>query len=169
VRRWLHGASAFISSLLGQISLKTKILLFAFGVGLFSTWLLYYFIINEFVGSFVLDWAGRIIPSVLLLLIIASYSNDYFRNRTYRKSHPSASLSPNLKLCKTYQNSTALPTAIGNLGINIGFDNLDNYQGIIITLIGYSAPTQDNNGNIFSSHVFNIEFQPDGTILSTKS
>jgi CDP-diglyceride synthetase len=101
VRRWLHGASAFTYSLMSQISLKTKLLTLAFGLAIFSTWLLYYLTINDFIGAFVLNWTGRIVPSALFILIIASYAYDYFKNRAYRKSHPSENRSPILRLSGT--------------------------------------------------------------------
>jgi hypothetical protein len=101
VRRWLHGASAFISSLMGQISLKTKILVITFGIGIFSTWLLYYLTINDFIDGFVLLWAGRIVPNAFLILIIAFYSYDYFKNREYRKNYPSENRNPILRLWGT--------------------------------------------------------------------
>jgi hypothetical protein len=99
VRRWLHGTSAFISSLMGQISLKTKLLWLAVGFGIFSTWLLYYLTINDFIGGFALHWAGMIVPNAFLILIIALYAYDFFKNRPYRKSHPS--ISPILKFWGT--------------------------------------------------------------------
>jgi hypothetical protein len=101
VRRWLHGASAFISSLMSQISLKTKLLTLAFGFGIFSTWLLYYLTINDFIGGFGLLWVGRIFPSALFILVIASYAYDFFKNRAYRKNHPSESISSILRLWGT--------------------------------------------------------------------
>ena len=97
VRRWLHGTSAFISSLMGQISLRTKLLVLAFGFGIFSTWLLYYLAINDFIGNFALLLAGRIVPNAFFILIIASYAYDYFKNRAYRKNYPSKSISPILR------------------------------------------------------------------------
>jgi hypothetical protein len=97
-QKWLHGASAFISSLMRQISLKNKLLVLAFGFGIFSTWLLYYLTINYFIGGFVLLWVGRIFPSTLNILIIASIVFDYFKNREYRKNHPSQTISPIMRL-----------------------------------------------------------------------
>jgi hypothetical protein len=101
IRRWLHGTSAFLSSLMSQISLRTKLLVLAFGFGIFSSWLLYYFTINDFIGGFVLDWAARVVPSVLFLFIIASYAYGYSKNRAYRKSHSSENISPNLRVWGT--------------------------------------------------------------------
>ncbi len=100
-RTWLHGASAFISSLMGQISLKTKILVLVFGLGIFTTLLLYYLTINDFIGDFVLFWTGKIVPNAFLILIIATYSYDYFKKRAYRKNHPGQNISPILRLCGT--------------------------------------------------------------------
>jgi hypothetical protein len=97
VRRWLHGTSAFTSSLMGQISLRTKLIVLAFGFGIFSTWLLYYLAINDFISNFTLFWVGRIVLSAFFILIITSYAYDYFKNRVYRKNHPSESISPLLR------------------------------------------------------------------------
>jgi amino acid permease len=49
----------------------------------------------------VLDWAARVVPSVLFLFIIASYAYDYSKNRAYRKSHSSENISPNLRVWGT--------------------------------------------------------------------
>jgi CDP-diglyceride synthetase len=125
VRRWLHGASAFISSLMGQISLKTKLLVLAFGFGIFSTWLLYYLTINDFIDGFVLLWAGRVVPSALFILVIASYASDYFKNRAYRKNHPSESISPILRLWGT------IIGVIGGAIVTVSY---------FLTLLEYSFP-----------------------------
>ena len=98
VRRWLHGASAFISSLMRQISLRTKVLAVISGVAISSEWLLYHLIKNDLIGDFVLQWTARIFLPAVLILIMAFYTYDYFRNRKYRKSHPSENISPFLRL-----------------------------------------------------------------------
>ncbi len=97
-RRWLHGTSAFISSLMSQISLKTKLLIIAFGLGIFTTWLLYFLTISNFISDLIFFWAGKVVPSALMILIIAFYSYDYFNKRTYRKNHPIVNVNPNLRL-----------------------------------------------------------------------
>lgn len=100
-RRWLHGASAFISSLMSQISLKTKLILLAFGLAIFTTWLLYFLTISNFISDFVLLWVGKVVPSALMILIIALYSYDYFKKRIYRKNYPSENRSPILRFWGT--------------------------------------------------------------------
>jgi hypothetical protein len=101
VRRWLHGTSAFISSLMGQLSLKTKILVITLAVGIFLPCLLYNLTINHFINGFVLHWAAMIVPNAFLILTIAFYSYDYFKKRKYRKSHLSENRSPILRLWGT--------------------------------------------------------------------
>ena len=97
-RRWLRGIKAFTSSLLGQISFRTKIWVLAFGVLLFSDWLLYYLTIKNLIGGFVLHWAARITSPAVLILFVVITLYDFFKNRTFRKSHPIEVKSPNLKL-----------------------------------------------------------------------
>lgn len=98
VRRWLHGTSAFISSLLGQISLITKILVLAFGIGIFTIGFLYFLTINNLISGFVNLWVGRIVDVSVLLLVVVYYSYDYFKNKLSHKNHLSESINPNLKL-----------------------------------------------------------------------
>ena len=67
---------------------------------------------------------------------------------------------------ETYQNQTASTPTITNLAVDIGFDSVDNYQGITIVL-DLRNTSQDNFGNNVYPAVFKVEFQPNGNILST--
>lgn len=71
------------------------------------------------------------------------------------------------KALEIYQNKTDSRPTITNLGIDVGFDELNNYQGITIRLTAYNL-TSDSHGNIVTKNIFQTEFQPNGSILSNK-
>ena len=98
VGRWFHGTSAFVSSLLGQISLRTKITVLALGIVVFSDWLLYFLTVRNFVSDSVLHWGAKISLYSCLLLAAVGIPYDYFRRRKYLKNHPSENINPSLIL-----------------------------------------------------------------------
>lgn len=67
---------------------------------------------------------------------------------------------------EVYQNKTGTKPVITNLGVDIAFNNQDNYEGITILLTAFNS-SYDNFGNKVSPTVFRVEFQPNGTLLST--
>jgi hypothetical protein len=67
---------------------------------------------------------------------------------------------------EAYQNKTGTKPVITNLGVDIAFNNQDNYEGITILLTAFNS-SYDNFGNKVSPTVFRVEFQPNGTLLST--
>ena len=129
VRRWLHGISAFTLSLLGQISLRTKVKLLAFGIGIFTIELLYFLTIRNFVSGFVNLWGGRMAEFSFFLLIVGDYFYYYFKNKASHKNHLSESINPNLRLW-------------GNIATVIGF--LMGFSAII--LINFYDYFLDSNG-----------------------
>ncbi len=98
VRRWLHGTSAFISSLIGQINLRTKILMLAFGIGIFTIWFLYSLTMNNLISGFALLWGGRLVDYSVFLFVVVYYSYDYFKKRASHKNLLSENINPNLRL-----------------------------------------------------------------------
>ena len=67
-----------------------------------------------------------------------------------------------------YQNATGAEPVISDLRLNVAFNNVGNYQGITLLMTGTKAG-HDNFGNKIYPTVFAVEFQPDGTVLSTKN
>ena len=66
---------------------------------------------------------------------------------------------------EVYQNETAATPTITDLGVDVAFGNLENYQGITLVLTGLNA-SHDNFGNKIYPTVFKVEFQPNGSMLS---
>jgi len=67
-----------------------------------------------------------------------------------------------------YQNATGAKPTITDLVLNIGFDNVNNYQGITLVMTGLKAG-HDSHGNKIYPSVFSVEFEPNGNILSTRN
>ena len=66
-----------------------------------------------------------------------------------------------------YQNATGQQPNNTELNLDLAFDSVDSYQGITLTLTGVRA-SQDSSGAKIFPTVFVVEFQPNGTILSSK-
>jgi hypothetical protein len=81
VRRWLHGFSAFMHSLIGHISLRTKLNVLAFGIGIFTIELLYFLTIRHLVSGSVNHWGGQIAVAIYFLFIIADSFYYYFKKK----------------------------------------------------------------------------------------
>jgi hypothetical protein len=67
-----------------------------------------------------------------------------------------------------YQNATGTKPTVAHLTLDVGFDNVSNYQGITL-LITAQKTGQDNFGHTVYPGVFKVEFQPNGTILSSNN
>jgi hypothetical protein len=67
-----------------------------------------------------------------------------------------------------YQNATGSKATIAVLTFDIGFDNVDNYRGITLSMMTQKEGL-DNFGNHVYPGIFEVEFQPDGTILSSNN
>ncbi len=67
-----------------------------------------------------------------------------------------------------YQNATGDKPITDVLTLDVGFDNISNYQGITLVVTAEKAGL-DNFGNKIYSGVFEAEFQPNGTMLSFKT
>jgi hypothetical protein len=63
------------------------------------------------------------------------------------------------------QNKTTTDPTVSELGVNIAFDSLDNYQGITIALTGFNV-SYDNFGNKVYPTIFKATFETNGNILS---
>lgn len=69
---------------------------------------------------------------------------------------------------REYQNATGAKPVISDLRLVVAFNNVDNYQGMTLLMTGQKAG-YDNFGNKIYPTIFAVEFQPDGTVLSTKN
>lgn len=58
-----------------------------------------------------------------------------------------------------------MPTA---LTVDVGFDDVGSYHGIALKITG-SKESRDSFGTKICPMVFEVEFQPDGAILSIKN
>jgi hypothetical protein len=67
-----------------------------------------------------------------------------------------------------YQNATGTKPTISVLTLEINFDSVGNYQGITL-LITAQNTGQDNLGHTVYPGVFEVEFQPNGVILSANN
>ncbi|HLN89968.1 MAG TPA: hypothetical protein VK253_07870, partial [Candidatus Binatia bacterium] len=67
-----------------------------------------------------------------------------------------------------YQNATGAKPAITDLQLVVAFNNVDNYQGITLSMTGVKE-SHDNLGNKIYPTIFAVEFQPNGNILSTRN
>jgi hypothetical protein len=63
---------------------------------------------------------------------------------------------------------TGSKPTIAFLTLDAGFDNVGNYQGITLLMTAQKTG-QDNFGHTVYPGVFNVEFQPNGTILSSNN
>ena len=66
-----------------------------------------------------------------------------------------------------YQNSTGHKPVLTALTLDLGYDSVGSYQGIVFTITALKEGRDDFGTKIYPM-VFKVEFQPDGTILSAK-
>ncbi len=94
VRTWLHGFSAFITSLWNQRSLKFKMGTLLFGFFVFIEFFLYFLVLNNLVNQYWFNLGGvTLLVSYLTLNWVISH---YLKRKEPYKNHPN--ISPNLKL-----------------------------------------------------------------------